>query len=100
MSWKRFFRREQADAERQQEFDAYLRIETDENIARGMAPAEARRAAQRKLGNTTQLREEIYRMNTLTFLDAIVRDLRYGTRGLRANPSFAAIAILTLGLGI
>ena len=35
------------------------------NIARGMSAAEARDAARRKLGNTTLIREEIYRMNTI-----------------------------------
>ena len=37
-------------------------------IERGMEPDAARAAAQRKLGNTTLIREEVYRMNTLTFI--------------------------------
>ena len=51
MSWRRFVQRNRWDAERARELDAYLAIETDDNLARGMAPAEARLAAQRKLGN-------------------------------------------------
>jgi hypothetical protein len=42
MSWTRFLRRRHWDAERARELAAYLEIETDENIARGMAPQEAR----------------------------------------------------------
>ena len=100
MSLKRFFARSRWDDERARELDAYLEIETDENIARGMPPAAARDAARRKLGNATLVREEIYQMNTVTIVDAAWRDLKYGARLLRLNPGFAIVAILSLALGI
>jgi predicted permease len=100
MGWKRFFLRDQWDQERARELDAHIEIETDENIARGMTPQQARCAATRKLGNATLIREEIYRMNSIGFLDTLSRDLKYGFHMLRRNPGFAATAILTLALGI
>jgi predicted permease len=96
----RFFRRKFWDRERERELDAYLDIETDHNIARGMPPEEARDAARRKLGNQTQIREEIYRMNTIALVESILTDLRYALRQLRRAPGFAASAILSLALGI
>src|SRR5436309_275771 len=100
MSIQRFFRRARWDDERARELEAHLAIEIDANIGRGMTPREARDAARRKLGNTTLVREEIYRMNTIGFLETLVQDFRYGARLLRRNPGFAAVAILSLALGV
>jgi predicted permease len=100
MSIGRFWRRARWDDERTKELEAYLAIETDANVARGMSEHDARLAAKKKLGNTTLVREEIYQMNTMTFLDSAWRDVAYGARLLRRNPGFAIVAILSLALGV
>jgi putative ABC transport system permease protein len=100
LSIRRFLHRAQWDDERARELAAHLAMEIDDNIARGMSPEEARAAAHRKLGNTTLIREQIYRMNTIGFVDTMCQDLRYGARLLRLNPGFAAVAILSLALGV
>jgi hypothetical protein len=100
MSLRRFFRRRQWDEERARELEAHLAIEIDDNLARGLAAQEARRRACLKLGNPTAIREEIWRMNSLVSLEELARDFRYAARQLLRSPGFAAIAIVTLALGI
>ncbi len=100
MGWSRFFRRKQWDEERARELDAYLEIETQENIARGLPLEQARATAYRKLGNSTLIREEIYRMNTIGFLESLWQDVRYGLRTLAKSPVFTLVIISSLALGI
>jgi hypothetical protein len=100
MSWLRYLRRGRWDAERRQELQSYVDIETDDNIARGMTREDARAAALRKLGNRTLVLEEVYTMNTLGWLDTFWRDVRYGSRVLLRQPVFTLVAVLSLTLGI
>ncbi len=83
------------------ELQFYLDAETEDNIARGMAPEDARFAARRKLGNLTRIHEDIHNMNrSAAFFESLAQDISFAFRTLRKNPAFALTAALTLAIGI
>ena len=100
MGLLRFFRRNRWDRERAAELESYIQIETDRNVEAGMSPADARAAAYRKLGNPARIRETIYEMNSISFLDTLWRDLRFSVRTLHKRPGFTVVVVLSLALGI
>ncbi len=83
-----------------EELEFHIGMETEENIRRGMNRRDARAAARRKLGNTTQVREEVHRMNTILFLEETARNVALSLRMLRRNAGFALTAVLVLALGL
>jgi len=84
----------------QRELRFHLDQQTEENIARGMPPGEARHAAMRSLGGVAQIQEECRDMRGTQTLETIWNDLRYAARMLIRTPGFAIIIVLSLGLSI
>ncbi|MEA2540065.1 MAG: hypothetical protein QOH35_1431 [Acidobacteriaceae bacterium] len=94
------FRRKAQSARLNDELTFHLDQQVKENIARGMAPEEARYAALRTFGNPTQLRDEARSSWSWNWLEKILRDLHYGVRTLTRSPGFSLTAILVMALGI
>jgi len=94
------FRRRRLDADLDEEVRAHLDLLAAEYERHGMSAGQARAAARRAFGGVDQMKE-IYRdRRGLLWMEDAAHDARYAVRVLIASPGFAAVAILTLALGI
>jgi predicted permease len=100
MAMLMLFRRKAQNARLNDELAFHLDQQVKENIARGMAPDEARYAALRAFGNPTALGDEARSSWSWNWLEKFLRDVRYGARTLTRSPGFAVTAILVMALGI
>ena len=99
----------QSDAD--DELASFLDARSDDLVARGLSPAEARDEALRRLatGETLEAtrarlrrsakrREE--RVRVSDFIDEISHDVQFAVRQLVRTPGFTVVAVLSLALGI
>jgi predicted permease len=91
---------DRGDEDLEEELRLHLEHVAAEARRRGHDPDEAVRVARLEAGGIAQAMEALRDQRGLLWLEDLGRDVRYGLRVLRRSPAFAAVAILTLALGI
>src|SRR5438128_1173764 len=97
LNWFRL-RRLEHDLDRELQYHVDRRV--SDLIRSGLPELEARRRAVLELGGMTQVREEVHDIWLTRWLRDFVYDLRFSARSFLRSPSFTAMAVLSLALGI
>ena len=97
---RNLLRRDRVERELADEIDGSIEELIEENVAQGLSRGDARRAARLAMGGVDQVKDHVRDMRVGAWLDGVRQDLRFGVRTFIRRPGFAAIAVLTLGVGI
>lgn len=97
MKWWQLRRR---DADLERELRSDLELEAEEQRKNGLSASDARIAAHRALGNATLIREQTHEAWGWASVERLWQDLQFSWRQFSKNPTFAALCILSLALGI
>ena len=83
-----------------QEIAFHIAKLTEDFIAQGLSPQEARRRASIEFGGREQVKQTVREVHISALVETLLFNLKSALRFVRKSPSFSFVVILTLALGI
>jgi predicted permease len=94
------FFQEQHERELDEEMRFHLAMEIENNVRKGLDPAEARRQAAITFGGVERVKEEVRDARSFGLAEDLFADLKYALRGLRRGPLIPMLVVLSLAVGV
>ena len=97
---RNLLRKQQVESQLDEEVRAYVDLVTQERIAAGISPSEARRTALVDFGGVEQVKQAVRNHRAGVGLELLGQDIHYGLRQFWRNPGFTVTVVLTLALSV
>jgi putative ABC transport system permease protein len=94
------FQRRAVERDLDDELAFHLEMSAQQETARGLDEADARRAAQRRFGGLALQKDAVRDTRGFLWLELLTQDVRHAWRALRRTPGYTVAAMSALAIGI